>query len=77
MSEPFKPIKELSFKQKLQLAALNKKKKRGADLSKEEQALYEAYESDLLETDARNKILFPIAIAMGIGLILQLLHRMT
>jgi hypothetical protein len=27
MSEPFKPIKELSFKQKFQLAALNKKKK--------------------------------------------------
>jgi hypothetical protein len=73
--EEYKPLKQLDFKQKMQLQGLYKRKKKGEFISPEELELANAYREEWQQEERKAKSMRPIIILVLIGALLRLMYH--
>jgi hypothetical protein len=72
--DSYKSLKELSFKQKMQLQQLSKKEANGEVISQEEQDLLNALRDDWQQASKQSSALKPIIILLLIGAAIRIFY---
>ena len=73
--DEYKPLKELNFKQKMQLQNLYKKEAKGDAILPEEQDLLDGYRDEWQRESKKSAALKPIIILLIIAAVFRILHQ--